>query len=232
MLELLELADSLLNPAQLLGRIFQSFGASTSGDAGRGPSGAGWLTVTQADPSLLVKDHDALKIVGAAYNAARKKGLTTMPGLDPNHPRVAENNLDGINVIPISVHNGRRRGARERILLAQQALKDTTEQVGRLDIKTRTFATEILFDENNPLRAIGVQCREGQNLYGARHHDLDAGQPQGAVQYMARKEVILCGGAFNTPQLLMLSGIGPPGGYGHRRAASAARRRPEPTRPL
>ena len=33
---------------------------------------------------------------------------------------------------------------------------------------------------------------------------------KGLVQVCARREVVLCGGAFNSPQLLMLSGIGPP----------------------
>lgn len=31
----------------------------------------------------------------------------------------------------------------------------------------------------------------------------------GPTIYRARKEIILCGGAINTPQLLLLSGIGP-----------------------
>jgi choline dehydrogenase len=44
-------------------------------------------------------------------------------------------------------------------------------------------------------RAVGVRCQYGGAQYEAR----------------AAAEVVLCGGAVNTPQLLMLSGIGPAG---------------------
>ena len=63
----------------------------------------------------------------------------------------------------------------------------------------------MLLDERNC--AIGVAYLKGAKLYRAAWQPAAApGVPQKA--YCAR-EVILSGGAFNTPQLLMLSGIGP-----------------------
>jgi choline dehydrogenase-like flavoprotein len=59
-----------------------------------------------------------------------------------------------------------------------------------LQIITGARATRVLLDGQT---ATGVAYRKG----GAEH------------QVMAGAEVILCGGAFNSPQLLMLSGIGP-----------------------
>ena len=59
-----------------------------------------------------------------------------------------------------------------------------------LKIETRAQASEILFDKN---RAIGVRYIQDGALNEAR----------------ATREVILTGGAINSPQLLMLSGIGP-----------------------
>ncbi len=54
---------------------------------------------------------------------------------------------------------------------------------------TEATATRVVFDE---LRAVGVEYqRDGQTFVAT-----------------ARREVVLCGGAVNSPQLLMLSGIG------------------------
>jgi choline dehydrogenase len=61
-----------------------------------------------------------------------------------------------------------------------------------LHVETRVQAHRILFDGD---RAVGV-----------------AGEQHGApVEFRAEREVILAAGAYNSPQLLMLSGIGPAG---------------------
>jgi len=53
----------------------------------------------------------------------------------------------------------------------------------------------------------GVEYLRGERLYRAHRRASDsAGEPR---VVRASREVILAGGAFNTPQLLMLSGIGP-----------------------
>ena len=67
------------------------------------------------------------------------------------------------------------------------------------------LATRVLFDDTG--RAIGVEYLEGDSLYGA--HPRPSRTPGKKVRVFAAREVILAGGAFNTPQLLMLSGIGP-----------------------
>ncbi len=77
----------------------------------------------------------------------------------------------------------------ERMSAAHAYLRPA-EARANLDIVTGAHATGILFDGK---RAAGVAYRKG----GA---DLEA---------RASGEVILCGGAFNSPHLLLLSGIGP-----------------------
>ncbi len=58
-----------------------------------------------------------------------------------------------------------------------------------LEVRTHTFVSKVLFDGK---RAIGVEAR------GLR----------GGTEQLYAGEVILCGGAINSPQLLQLSGIG------------------------
>ena len=57
-------------------------------------------------------------------------------------------------------------------------------------METRAFVTRILFEGR---RAVGVEYVRGR----------------GSGRQVRAGEVILCGGAFNSPQLLQLSGVGP-----------------------
>ncbi len=176
-------------------------------------STGGWLSISQADPLLLARDIQGIfKIVLAAFLTAKHNSLEPMPQLNPNHPDVASKNLQGINLLPISVNKGERTGSRERVVNAQSELRRRAaggKKTGRLDIASNTLATRIVFAEDNPKRAIGVECLPGKALYKACHHNAARGIAGKTVVYHADKEVIICGGAFNTPQLLMLSGIGP-----------------------
>ena len=76
---------------------------------------------------------------------------------------------------------------------------------GRLRIELNALATRVLFGERG--RAIGVEYLRGERLYRAHRHPAES--PGERCEVRASREVILAGGAFNTPQLLMLSGIGP-----------------------
>jgi len=80
------------------------------------------------------------------------------------------------------------RGGR-RCSTARAFLKPARSR-GNLEVASRALASRILFEGT---RAVGVEYRQDGQLRRAR----------------ANGEVILSGGAFNSPQLLQLSGVGP-----------------------
>jgi choline dehydrogenase len=92
----------------------------------------------------------------------------------------------GVSYVQRIIEHGRRRSAARGYL--HPAMKR-----GNLTVHTRAQATEIVLDGK---RAVGVRY-----LKGGR-----GGTP---VDVRAKREVILAGGAVNSPQLLQVSGIGP-----------------------
>jgi choline dehydrogenase len=117
---------------------------------------------------------------------------------DPNDWRLVQSDSFGVRYTPLTTRNHARIGSRERIL-------DVAKRYPRnLHIEPHALVTQVLFDENN--RALGVEYLKGERLY--RAHRETSSEPGETRQAFASRETILCGGAFNTPQLLMLSGIG------------------------
>ena len=118
---------------------------------------------------------------------------------DPNDWRLVSQEATGLRYPPLATNKHRRHGARERVMDVAQKYPD------RLKVELDALMTRVLFDDNN--RAIGVEYIKGARQYKAfRKPNPDPGQLR--QQYVSR-EVILAGGAFNSPQMLMLSGIGP-----------------------
>jgi choline dehydrogenase len=168
----------------------------------------GWLATNVADPDIVFPDHELKNLIWESVEAAIKelklpiedKLEDALTALDPNDWRLVKRSAQGIRQTPLATHKGRRIGPREYL---KQVQKDHPD---RLIIRTGALATRVLFGEGN--RAIGVEYRTGRNLYRAA---CNAGQDGAGEtkQVYASREVILAGGAFNSPQLLMLSGIGP-----------------------
>ncbi|MBD2724968.1 GMC family oxidoreductase N-terminal domain-containing protein [Nostoc sp. FACHB-892] len=193
----------------------------------------GWLTTNLADPKLVVRDRQLLKvIVKSAVQALGEQGkslpqvikvvfksflanilaflklrqkdplefLDTL--LDPNDWKITKASGEGVFSIPLAVKDGKRTGTREYIRQTERQFPD------RLIVKTHALVTKVLFDENNT--AIGVEYLEGKHIYRADPlADKTENNSQDRQTVFMKKEVILSGGAFNTPQILKLSGIGP-----------------------
>jgi choline dehydrogenase len=167
----------------------------------------GWLTTNKADPELLVTDKQLLKIVLSAVKTALAEDIGNplvrlKTQFDPNDWRVATGSPEGLCFTPLSTNEGKRNGTREYIRKIQQ------EYPNNLIVKTNALVTRVLFDDDNT--AIGVEYFEGEHLYRA---DPSAQQTNNNSQVrqtvLVNREVILSAGAFNTPQILKLSGIGP-----------------------
>jgi choline dehydrogenase len=77
-----------------------------------------------------------------------------------------------------------------------------------LTVQLNSLVTKVLFSNNSTTpSAIGVEVMSGPSTYKAdpRHKPGTKGP---LTKIMAKKEVIVSGGTFNTPQILKLSGIG------------------------
>lgn len=97
-------------------------------------------------------------------------------------------NNEGAGLFQTSIFHAPDKNG-ERCSAAAAYLHPVMDSRPNLTVITRARATRILFDGK---RAVGVAYRVGKT-----DHEVRAG-----------KEVILCGGAFQSPQLLQLSGVG------------------------
>src|SRR5215831_15440529 len=125
-------------------------------------------------------------LFGAFFDAVKQAGYALTS--DVNGYR-----QEGFAAFDRNIYRGRR-------LSAARAYLHPVMDRPNLDVLCRAFVTRILFDGN---RAAGVEYRQRAPL-GA-----GAGGTAGAARQARAGQVILCGGAINSPQLLQLSGVGP-----------------------
>jgi choline dehydrogenase len=167
----------------------------------------GWLDTEITIPKAVLGDFE----LEAALKISLAEAVANAPSLfqraewflagegDPNDWRLVVDNAFGVHYPPLATRNHSRIGTRERLLETQ------TKYPANLTIELDALVTRVLLDSNK--RAIGVEYLKGARLYQA--HAKPSGDAGEKRQAHASREVILAGGAFNTPQLLMLSGIGP-----------------------
>jgi choline dehydrogenase len=161
----------------------------TNMGAGFGPSD---LSLSRAEAAALGKD------------ASQVQSMITA---DPNF--LAADRDKQVGIWGLASHQnaqGQRFSSRTRV---QETLNN---KQWPLTLRTNALATKILFNKNSTScggvpKATGVEYLTGQSVYRADPRNNGTAGTKATAR--ARKEVIVSGGTFNTPQLLQLSGIGP-----------------------
>ena len=165
---------------------------------------SGWLPVERPVPRTAVLDGALMATIAdsvlgellGSRNLIRSFERFVDRQGDPNDRRAVDE--AGLLYVPLSTSRHARRGVRERLESTRIRFPD------RLRVECDALATRVIIDDSG--RATGVEYLKGERLYRAA---ANASAAQGELrQAHATQEVILAGGAFNTPQLLMLSGVG------------------------
>jgi len=162
---------------------------------------AGWLPVERAMPLNALRDARLVWMLACLARADlgqkdrwfdRLRAFLADWG-DPNDSR--RRGGEQLCYLPLATMRHARSGTRERLRAVAR------RRPRHLHIRTATWARELLFEG---ARVTGVEWEAGD---GRTRPPASTGR-RGTAH--ADREVILAGGAFETPKLLMLSGIGDP----------------------
>jgi len=179
------------------------------GIGGTGHGWRGWLATEKALPREALDDGDLVRIIAGSAMQALDRPHGRLERLwillrsfgDPNDRTVLQSAAEDLFCLPLTTARRRRNGTRERV-------NDVaTRWPHLLDVRLHCLATRIILDPAH--RAVGVEYRQGAGQYRALRQPRPWDGTRHEIRVRARGEVIVCGGAFNTPQLLLLSGIGP-----------------------
>jgi choline dehydrogenase len=211
--ERLENCKYVPSPGSLEGmasNVVSSIGALLKGkedfrDFTHGHGFKGWLPTSEADAKLALKDPEILEMLLSAVHSALWKGvgdpfIRVDTRFDPNDSRNGTGSPEGLAFTPLAVENGKRKGPRDYVLSVQAASPD------HLTIRKNVLVTRVLFEDK---RAVGVEFINRAHIYEADPQATDSRESPPREQVRVKREVILAAGAFNSPQLLQLSGVGP-----------------------
>jgi choline dehydrogenase-like flavoprotein len=169
---------------------------------------AGWLSTTASDFSWINNQSlpatriikELAKLLGGKESEVSQLANTDILGDHPNKDQISSL----YSMVQHQDRNGKRSSPNNYI---RATLKDPRKFP--LTVQLNSLVTKVLFSSNaTSPTAVGVEVMTGQSIYRAdpRYKPGTKGQ---ITKLMAKKEVIVSGGTFNSPQILKLSGIGP-----------------------
>lgn len=184
-----------------------------SGTPGHGFNG--YLDTIKSGGSVWVGQNDLKTVLGtvSGHLGQNPNDISSNLLADPNALQTARDQAQG--VLGCSLHADeawRRFSSRDYILETANAVKANGDKKYKLTVQLNTLVSKVIFENvdhpHKKPKAVGIEFLQGQSLYSADPRHTSSNQGTAGRAY-ARKEVILSGGTFNSPQLLKLSGIGP-----------------------
>lgn len=140
-----------------------------------------------------IRQHQPLSVTwtnfASPFNSWAQKGLAAI-GVLPSEQNFQSGNLTGSAWTPSTITADKQHRSSSQTSYLSYAMGATS-----LKVYPQSLTRRILFNENK--EATGVLVQSG-GQYGGKNYTLTA-----------NKEVITSAGAFQSPQLLMISGIGP-----------------------
>ncbi|KAK7911574.1 hypothetical protein PG985_014055 [Apiospora marii] len=187
----------------------------------RGHGFDGFMDTRLGSPDYYKRSPGALSFLGSLASALLGrsdspiggKELLPLLGKDPNFESPRRDFSTGSFGLPIhTTEHGKRWTPRDLIMSTLNAKKEDGSSRYRLKLQLESLATRVHFDDDgrdHKPRAVGVEFLEGAMVYAASwNHDAENPPAATLKRAYACREVIVSGGAFNSPQLLQLSGIG------------------------